>query len=294
MLPGSSDQLSSCCSDVDALVSPTFLETAAPTTSLSSILPPCVFPFSFAPSAEAVALPKPMMDDDVTEVYRAQSTATQTQNTLMAENTRLREEVEVLRQCLRVVSTLHESSSASGSLMPSSSTSSTKSTCVDESRSSVRPTQYPFEVLWSITDCHRDSHACPSKSNPSRPPMHKALRHADGTLLSKNEYGRILLAARHLAADLLHLIPPKDKTQKCTRVQEPTRTYFSLFHHAEWMNKIDELERLHPLVGLCFDHWKAEHMLGSALLSKQSIRRRRKGPDDFQTSRGHGVCSTTE
>jgi hypothetical protein len=147
------------------------------------------------------------------------------------------------------------------------------------SYSSVRPAKYPFEVLWNITDCHRDSRACPSKSNPSRPPMQKALRHADGTMLSKNEYGRVLAAARHLSTELLHL---KDSFQKCISLQGPTRTYFRLFHYTEWMNKINELERLHPLVGLCFDHWKAEQMLGSALLSKQSHRRRHKDSGDFK------------
>jgi hypothetical protein len=164
-----------------------------------------------------------------------------------------------------------------GSLIPSSFTSSAEPRRVDDvSYSSVRPTQYPFEVLWNITDCQRDSRACPSKSNPSRPPMHKALRHADGTMLSKNEYGRVLAAARHLSAELLQLKPPKDSSQKGISLQKPTRTYFRVFHHIEWMNKINELERLHPLVGLCFDHWKAEQILGSALLSKQSHRRRRK------------------
>jgi hypothetical protein len=109
--------------------------------------------------------------------------------------------------------------------------------------------------------------------------MQKALRHADGTMLSKNEYGRVLAAARHLSTELLHL---KDSFQKCISLQGPTRTYFRLFHYTEWMNKINELERLHPLVGLCFDHWKAEQMLGSALLSKQSHRRRHKDSGDFK------------
>jgi hypothetical protein len=99
-LPGSFD----CYLDVDALVS--LKTTAFPASNPSpSIPPPCVFPFPFAPSAEAAPLPEPMMDN---EAYRARPTATQTE-IIMAENMRLREEVEVLRQCLRIASTLHES-----------------------------------------------------------------------------------------------------------------------------------------------------------------------------------------
>jgi hypothetical protein len=78
-LPGSPEH---CYSDVDTLVSPTFFIDK--NTVFFYFPPPCIFPFSFAPSVETVMM--------CNEAYRAQPTEMQTQDILMAEYMRLREE----------------------------------------------------------------------------------------------------------------------------------------------------------------------------------------------------------
>ncbi|KAH9911767.1 hypothetical protein B0H21DRAFT_674938, partial [Amylocystis lapponica] len=138
--------------------------------------------------------------------------------------------------------------------------------------SSERPEKYPFEVLWNIADCQDDDDACPTKSNPSRPPMHKAIRHTDGTLLTLAEYNHIQSSARQLTAGLLMLPLPKN-----------------------WLKAIHELERRHPVVALCSGHWKAEHILGALLLSKRSSSKRRShGRDNLSESDDNGAISADD
>jgi hypothetical protein len=42
--------------------------------------------------------------------------------------------------------------------------------------------------------------------------------------------------------------------------------YYRTYYPREWMAAILKLEQEQPLLALCADHWKAEHVLGAILL----------------------------
>ncbi|KAH9948378.1 hypothetical protein B0H21DRAFT_679681, partial [Amylocystis lapponica] len=161
--------------------------------------------------------------------------------------------------------------------------------------SSERPEKYPFEVLWNIADCQDDDDACPTNSNPSRPPMQKAIRRTDGTLLTSAEWNHIQSSARQLTAGLLMLPLSKNVSSRRDQKIKLTRTHFRSYHRDKWLKAIHELERRHPVVALCSGHWKAEHILGASLLSKRSSSKRRShGRDNLSESDDNGAISADD
>jgi hypothetical protein len=45
--------------------------------------------------------------------------------------------------------------------------------------------------------------------------------------------------------------------------------YYRTYYPREWMAAILKLEQEQPLLALCADHWKAEHVLGAILLEDE-------------------------
>lgn len=130
----------------------------------------------------------------------------------------------------------------------------------------TRPAQYPAEILWSFGDCKDDPDVVISASNQSRPSMERAIRHPDGKMITPSEYSAIRASARLVKLDLLNLPTPKDRLAKS---RPKTRSYYRTFFAREWQAAVDRLEQLQPLLALCSAHWKAEHLLGSTLLTNK-------------------------
>jgi len=132
----------------------------------------------------------------------------------------------------------------------------------------TRPELYPFEVLWNAEDCKYDPDVKLSYSNPSRPSMEKAVRHADGTLISPGEWSAIRATARLVRLDLINLPPPRYlKDRRGKNQLSHTKTFFRTYFPKEWQNALGKMENQQPLLALCSAHWKADHVLGNALLT---------------------------
>jgi len=95
--------------------------------------------------------------------------------------------------------------------------------------------------------------------------MEKALRHADGTMITSSEWSAIKVSARAVKADLLSLPPPQDWRAKD---QSRTKVYFCTYFRHEWDSAVAKLESYQPLLALCSSHWKVDHVLGNTLLMK--------------------------
>lgn len=78
----------------------------------------------------------------------------------------------------------------------------------------TRPPEYPLEILWSLEDCKTDPDVNVSKSNVSRPSMERAIRHADGNMITASEWAAIKATARMVKGDLLALPLPRDRRAK--------------------------------------------------------------------------------
>ncbi|KAH9172585.1 hypothetical protein EDB89DRAFT_1825719, partial [Lactarius sanguifluus] len=51
-----------------------------------------------------------------------------------------------------------------------------------------RPARYPETVLWTLAHCKKDPDVNSSAGNKSRPPMQRAIRHKDGSLISEEDW----------------------------------------------------------------------------------------------------------
>jgi hypothetical protein len=129
----------------------------------------------------------------------------------------------------------------------------------------TRPSEYPVEVLWSLDDCKADPDVNVSATNTSRPPLERAIRHGDGTMITASEWAAIKATARMVKLDLLSLPPSRDRR---ARDRTKSKVYFRTHFRKEWDAAVARMESLQPLLALCSSHWKAEHALGNTLLVK--------------------------
>jgi hypothetical protein len=162
--------------------------------------------------------------------------------------------------------------SPSDSISHLGSGQSGRSTPLSMSRSvhqpATRPPQYPEEILWSLDDCKTDPDVKMSSTNSSRPPMERAIRHDDGTMVTASEWAAIKASARMVKADLLSLPPSRDRRAKD---RAKSKVYFRTYFRKEWDAAVARMESLQPLLALCASHWKAEHVLGNTLLVKMAV-----------------------
>ena len=104
--------------------------------------------------------------------------------------------------------------------------------------------------------------------------MDRAIRHPDGRLLEHSEYRAIRASARRLIEHHLLTLPPLRNGP--TKKRPLTKMYYRTHHQVAWYDVIKKLEAEQPLVALCASNWKADHLLGSILLSIEEAKHRRK------------------
>ncbi|TEB22202.1 hypothetical protein FA13DRAFT_1921024 [Coprinellus micaceus] len=152
-------------------------------------------------------------------------------------------------------------------------------------RSSQRPADLPFEVLWNLEDCNEDDNACPGANNASRPPMTSALRTRTGDLITERKYSDIKADVASLCTANLHTLPDIDNSKGRKAAGPRTRIWYACWYREELMRVVDELERMHPILALCSGHWKAEHLISNHLNSSNTVTKRRNEPKRSQPRR---------
>ncbi|KAH9024579.1 hypothetical protein EDB85DRAFT_2150417 [Lactarius pseudohatsudake] len=138
------------------------------------------------------------------------------------------------------------SSATTSSLRPSESASQISSGAASlrlpllPHRPLARPDCYPESVVWTTKDCKTDPDVGGSASNSSRPPMHHAVRHENGKMISDPEWQSIRQAAFTVARS--HLDP-----LRCDPRAIPEKMHKKTFMKGaflnEWLDAVTALER---------------------------------------------------
>ena len=116
-----------------------------------------------------------------------------------------------------------------------------------------------------LDDCRDDPDVGLTEANRSRPPLDKAIRHPDGRMISQGEWNAIKTSARMIRYELRQLPAVSNRRGKGT--QRRTKTFYRTYHPREWTDAIRRLESMQPLLALCANNWKADHVLGNSLLA---------------------------
>jgi hypothetical protein len=113
-------------------------------------------------------------------------------------------------------------SSPTTSIQPSDSISqshhpaSTSYVAAPPAQPAIRPSQYPFEVLWLLEGCQQDPTVGVTESNKSRPAMDRAIRHPDGRMVCDVEWNAIKASARLIVHELASL--PQAESNRIAKV----------------------------------------------------------------------------
>lgn len=156
--------------------------------------------------------------------------------------------------------------SSSSSLRPNQSASQvSSSSALDYPRPVTRPAHYPQSILWTKADCEADPDVRVSAGNTSRPPMRRAIRNEDGSVLTDKDWKNIRLTALSVARTHLYSLTT---TAPQAAGMSRKKKYFKTFFSHEWAKALRKLERLAPLVSLCAGDWKADQTLAAVLLAE--------------------------
>jgi hypothetical protein len=134
---------------------------------------------------------------------------------------------------------------------------------ITSGRPATRPEQYPEAVLWNFGSIKSDPDVCLDPSNPNRPPMPSVIRQPDGNLIGHNEYMAIRASGRDIIEKQLLPLVVDRSYQK--RPLTPKLFKSSIPFRTMWDRAIALYKAEQPLLSLCANHWKAEHMLSSIL-----------------------------
>ncbi|KAF8333782.1 hypothetical protein F5887DRAFT_893081 [Amanita rubescens] len=130
--------------------------------------------------------------------------------------------------------------------------------------SSERPNGFPPEILWTFADCKADMTVGTTKDNASRPNMRMAIRSENGKIIKQGVYELIRSSAQMIATSMLLPLLPRIMPKGFRIVH-----HFQINNSQVWTNAILLLEKQHPLVALCAEHWKAKYTLQSVLRNKK-------------------------
>jgi hypothetical protein len=139
-----------------------------------------------------------------------------------------------------------------------------------------RPENIPFAVFWKPRDWHGDPKFAKARaSNPARPPIRKVIRNQLGHELSSERFSSIRAGARDQARKLYELLSDTVRSDASGYVKNndieaaagACKTWVKSQHLGKWEEAIRVLEKNHEELRLCSDSWKADHLLGQALLA---------------------------
>jgi hypothetical protein len=103
-----------------------------------------------------------------------------------------------------------------------------------------------------------------TKSNKSRPTMHRALRTEDGIGITLSQWRAIRNSACSVAwSALVHLVSRDPSAASIPRKKK----YFKTFFPEEWEAALIQLESATHILKLCAGRWKADMTLGTVISS---------------------------
>ncbi|RDB18065.1 hypothetical protein Hypma_000932 [Hypsizygus marmoreus] len=209
------------------------------------------------------------LEDSHKSLTQSQATLMETHSLVLQQTFSLQSKVELMPWNGARLSNSGTSLSPTDSIsnIHSHSESPAPSTPSIINQPATRPPHYPRSVLWHLSDCKDDIATQTSESNKSRPRMEKCIRHADGQTISSAEYQAIKNTARMVKHDLLHLPVIKD-----AKLVPGLKKYYLEYYRPQWNQAIARLESQQPLLSLCASHWKAEHVMSTALRSDSRAR----------------------
>ncbi|KAF8234116.1 hypothetical protein L208DRAFT_1551537, partial [Tricholoma matsutake] len=129
-------------------------------------------------------------------------------------------------------------------------------------------------------------------SNWSWPPISRCICHPDGSLATEAEWRNIKTLVQLICHGLRQLPRPQDsclKSQGNNIVK--SKMYFRTYHAAAWMEAIQKLEKMQPLVALCAPNWKAKHVLNNTLLAAHDSIANDSSDDASQGDTAPSSCS---
>ena len=149
---------------------------------------------------------------------------------------------------------------------------------------STRPRFLPKSVLWDYKDCETDKSEGDiiTGANKHRPKMNLTIRRPDGTKISSSEYPNIRRSADIIVQKLINIT----NSDPCSAVhagdlKPQTKSFIRNTFKAEYYQAVLDLEAEQKLLRLCSAHWKADAMIGQALLWRSNAEAR------AATNRGH-------
>ncbi|KAF8258125.1 hypothetical protein EI94DRAFT_1708291 [Lactarius quietus] len=161
--------------------------------------------------------------------------------------------------------------SHSSSLGPSDSTSQ-----------QTRPTDFELEaavekllelsVLWDYEDCNNAVEGIIiTEANKRRPKMNLAIRCGDRTNISNQEYVNIRRAADIICTRLLNQINTDPNSALLLTNKSQTKLTLKKTFGVEYHQAILNLEAEQKILHLCLAHWKADAVIGHALLWRSEV-----------------------
>ncbi|KAF8900455.1 hypothetical protein CPB84DRAFT_1778961 [Gymnopilus junonius] len=232
------------------------------------------------PSIEQMELPELMMKNRFHTVIET----AQVNNSLLKEIAELKAELQRLKAnegCIHPFSTDRQES-LKDSISPSDSMSHLARTPTPSvvhaashfpGRPATRPNHLPESVLWNYSDLKNDPDVVLDPSNPNRPPMQAVIRKEDGQLIDSGLYTAIRTSGRTIIENELFPLLPKDKS---SRNRPKTMKFFKDTFRDAWNKVVRVYEAEQPLLALCSNNWKAEHMLSNILANIQQNDTRNK------------------
>ena len=104
-----------------------------------------------------------------------------------------------------------------------------------------------------------------TEANKRRPKMSLAICDSDGNPVSTNEFNNIRRAALKIARELVQKIS-LDPHAVVFAGNPWTKVTLKKYFEAEYNEAILKLEAQKKILRLCGEHWKADQMIGQALL----------------------------
>jgi hypothetical protein len=119
--------------------------------------------------------------------------------------------------------------------------------------------------------------------------MDRAIRHPDGRMVCDVEWNAIKASARLIVHELASL--PQAESNRIAKVRK-TKVFYRSQYPRQWRTAIQQLEDQQPLLKLCASNWKADHVLGNALLAAKDpdalLTKRKKSKDKKKKKQGKG------
>ena len=132
-----------------------------------------------------------------------------------------------------------------------------------------RPEFLPTSVIWFYNDCLTDKSAgnIIVEGNKGRPKMQLAVRRPDGTILSNPEYADICRATNLITRELVKCVSSDPLFAACAGDSRLwTRTFLKTNFYPHYHQALLDLEADQKLLRLCAAHWKADTLIGQALM----------------------------